>query len=88
MIQAIEFPTVLLDNQHIDIPTNFRSQLKANQAVRLIVLVEDSSSNQLKKERKLGILKGQYSIPDDFDEPLDDLKEYMYSRKAGFGVDF
>jgi hypothetical protein len=78
MLQAIEFPTVLADNQHIDIPTNFRSQLKANQAVRVIVLVDDIFPNQQKKERKLGILKGQYSIPDDFDEPLDDLKEYMY----------
>ncbi len=78
MLQAIEFPTVLSDNQHIDIPTNFRSQLKANQSVRVIVLVENFFSNEPKKERKLGILKGQYSIPDDFDEPLDDLKEYMY----------
>jgi hypothetical protein len=78
MLQAIEFPTVLSDNQHIDIPINFRSQLKANQAVRVIVLVDDIFPNQQKKERKLGILKGKYSIPDDFDEPLDDLKEYMY----------
>ena len=78
MLQAIEFPTVLSDNQHIDIPTNFRSQLKANQAVRVIVLVDDVKPMERKKERKLGILKGRFSIPDDFDEPLDDLKEYMY----------
>ena len=78
MIQAIEFPTVLSDNTRIEIPNNVRSQLKANQAVRVIVLVDDIFSNQPKKERKLGILKGQYSIPDDFDEPLDDLNEYMY----------
>jgi hypothetical protein len=78
MLQAIEFPTVLSDNQHIDIPTNFRSQLKANQAVRVIVLVEEIKPIERKKERKLGILKGKFSIPDDFDEPLDDLKEYMY----------
>jgi Protein of unknown function (DUF2281) len=78
MLQAIEFPTVLSDNQHIDIPTNFRSQLRANQAVRVIVLVEEIKPMERKKERKLGILKGRFSIPDDFDEPLDDLKEYMY----------
>ena len=78
MLQAIEFPTVLSDNYHIDIPTNFRSQLKANQAVRVIVLVDDVKPMERKKERKLGILKGKFSIPDDFDEPLDDLKEYMY----------
>jgi len=30
------------------------------------------------KERRLGSLKGKISPPDDFNEPLDDLKEYMY----------
>ncbi len=29
------------------------------------------------KKRQLGTLAGKISIPDDFDEPLDDLKEYM-----------
>jgi len=28
-------------------------------------------------ERKLGLLEGKILVPDDFDEPLDDLKEYM-----------
>ena len=31
-----------------------------------------------KKQRKLGGLKGKVNIPDDFNEPLDDLREYMY----------
>lgn len=30
-----------------------------------------------KKGVKLGGLEGKYSIPDDFNEPLDDLQEYM-----------
>ncbi|MEA5137620.1 DUF2281 domain-containing protein [Arcicella rigui] len=81
MLQAIEFPTILRDNQHIDIPSDLQSQLKANQSVRVIVLVNDKVEEKLvsppKKERKLGVLKGKLSIPDDFDEPLDDLKEYM-----------
>lgn len=29
------------------------------------------------KKRKLGLLQGQASIPDDFNEPLDDLKDYI-----------
>ena len=78
MLHAIEFPTVLSDNQHIDIPINFRSQLKANQSIRVIVLVDEIEPVERKKERKLGTLAGKLSIPDDFDEPLDDLKEYMY----------
>jgi hypothetical protein len=28
-------------------------------------------------KRKLGVWEGKYSIPEDFNEPLDDLKEYM-----------
>ncbi len=78
MLQAIEFSSVLLDNQHIDIPSNFRSQLKANQLIRVILLVDEAKQEAPKKERTLGILKGKLSIPDNFDEPLDDLKEYMY----------
>jgi hypothetical protein len=30
-----------------------------------------------KEKRKLGGLKGKITIPDDFNEPLEDLKEYM-----------
>jgi hypothetical protein len=30
------------------------------------------------KPVKLGALEGLIKIPDDFNEPLDDLKEYMY----------
>ncbi len=78
MLQTIEFSTVLSDNQHIDIPTNFRSQLKANQAVRVSLVIDEIIPMERKKERKLGTLAGKLSIPDDFDEPLDDLKEYMY----------
>ncbi len=77
MLQAIEFPTILTDNQHIDIPSDLQSQLKANQSVRVIVLVNDKVEEKPKKKRQLGTLAGKISIPDDFDEPLDDLKEYM-----------
>ena len=30
------------------------------------------------KKRQLGSLKGKIGIPDNFNEPLDDLKDYMY----------
>lgn len=29
------------------------------------------------RKRRLGSLKGKISIPDNFNEPLDDLKDYM-----------
>ncbi len=37
---------------------------------------EDQPSN-IKPQRIIGSLQGKISIPDDFNEPLDDLKEYM-----------
>jgi len=77
MLHTIEFSTILSDNQHIDIPTNFRSQLKANQAVRVSVVIDETKPMERKKERKLGTLAGKLSIPDDFDEPLEDFKDYM-----------
>ena len=40
---------------------------------------ENEKILQEKKERKLGFLKGtEYYIAEDFDAPLDDLKDYMY----------
>ncbi|MFM9837957.1 MAG: DUF2281 domain-containing protein [Cyclobacteriaceae bacterium] len=42
----------------------------------------DSLIERTRKEKKpdirpLGLAKGKISIPDDFDEPLEDFKEYM-----------
>ena len=31
----------------------------------------------LKRSSQYGVWKGKYSLPTDFDEPLDDFKEYM-----------
>lgn len=31
-----------------------------------------------RKKRRLGSLKGKIAVPDNFNEPLDDLKEYMF----------
>ncbi|MCL1819512.1 MAG: type II toxin-antitoxin system RelB/DinJ family antitoxin [Oscillospiraceae bacterium] len=30
-----------------------------------------------KREAQYGVWKGKYSLPENFDEPLDDFKEYM-----------
>jgi hypothetical protein len=36
-----------------------------------------TSQSKTFKIRRPGALKGKISVPDDFDEPLDDLKDYM-----------
>jgi len=40
---------------------------------------ESQSGEQPPKKRRVGILKGTFvlPLPDDFDEPLEDFKEYM-----------
>ncbi len=51
-----------------------------NMKTDVIVVFESQENEQSepKKGVRLGSLAGMgYSIPDDFDEPLDDLKEYM-----------
>jgi len=45
---------------------------KGNKPVVKLVLVDN-----LKPKRQLGTAKGKIKISDDFDEPLDDFKEYM-----------
>ncbi|MES2795294.1 MAG: DUF2281 domain-containing protein [Bacteroidota bacterium] len=75
-MQAIEFSSYLYDSHRIDIPNNV--QIKPNQNIRVMVLIDDVPKIEAKKKRQLGIMKGEFSISDDFDEPLDDLKEYMY----------
>ena len=43
--------------------------------VIITFLTEDYKNNKVK--RTPGSLKGRVSLPDDFNEPLDDLKDYM-----------
>ena len=49
---------------------------KSNVVVLFLGNVENLTQKR-KKGVKLGSLAGKYSIPDDFNAPLDDLKDYM-----------
>jgi Protein of unknown function (DUF2281) len=42
-----------------------------------ITFLEDSEATTKLKKRPFGTLKGTITVPDDFNEPLDDLKDYM-----------
>jgi predicted DNA-binding antitoxin AbrB/MazE fold protein len=55
---------VKLDHQPLDIK---RSKVK--------VIFEDAPKEKQKK-RKLGILKGLLPVPEDFNEPLNDLEQF------------
>ena len=45
---------------------------KGNQPIVKMILID-----QVKPKRSLGSAKGLVKLADDFDEPLDDFKEYM-----------
>lgn len=44
----------------------------------IVTFLEDNSSNNEDNRVILGTLKGKVSLPEDFNEPLEDLKDYMY----------
>ena len=53
--------------------------LKRKMSVIVAFLDEkDALKKNLKTKRKLGILKGKVTIPENFNEPIEELKEYMY----------
>jgi len=56
--------------------------LLRNRKVQVIILpAEDIETEQLKEKKSIesmfGCMKGKMCVPDNFDEPLDDFKEYM-----------
>jgi len=51
---------------------------KSKSKVVVTFLEEIESSSPFTKTRPFGSLKGKIGIPDNFNEPLDDLKDYMY----------
>lgn len=68
----------------LDIPENklalaleFLKNLTFVKAVKAISTNEPEEEIARKKERPFGLLKGTIRVPEDFNEPLDDLKDYM-----------
>ncbi len=53
-----------------DAPVQKRTQV-------IITFLTDETDTHSLKKRMPGGLKGKVSIPDDFNEPLEDLKDYM-----------
>ena len=77
MAYAVKFSSYLTDNQNIVIPPNVQNEVHTGRKVTIIILEDEVQEPLVKKKRQLGTMKGLISIPDDFDDPLDDLKEYM-----------
>lgn len=70
------FTTIKGYYDHGQIVLKEKSPVKSKTEVIITFLTEDSNNAGYRK-RIPGGLKGKVAIPDDFNEPLDDLKEYM-----------
>ncbi|MDB5118797.1 MAG: hypothetical protein JWN56_15 [Sphingobacteriales bacterium] len=55
---------------------NEEAPVKSRTEVMITFLTETVESHQV-PSRKLGLLQGKISVPSDFNEPLDDLEQYM-----------
>lgn len=64
---------VILDEEQLSV--------KSDNAKVIVTLVEEASEKQEKPKRQFGRLKGAFADPywssKEFNEPLDDLKDYM-----------
>ena len=62
---------IFINNNTLILDENFNI---SNKKVRIVIepVIEENN-----KKRKFGCLKGKIIIKDDFDEPLEEFKEYM-----------
>ncbi len=61
---------MFLDNRTIQL---FEEYPVSDKKIQLIILPRNTS----KTKRKAGLLKGKIRMAEDFDEPLEEMKEYM-----------
>lgn len=55
----------------------FKETPLVTERTEVIVTFLTEEKKQEPKKRVLGLLEGKAKLPDDFDEPLDELKDYM-----------
>ena len=65
--------------QTVDIPANRRLTIEVPREVPVgrTILTFTPAGTEPKKERVFGCAKGQFKMAPDFDEPLEDFKDYM-----------
>jgi hypothetical protein len=51
---------------------------RAKDKSKVVVTFLEKSHPLPSQKRRLGSLKGKIGVPDNFNDPLDDLKEYMF----------
>jgi Protein of unknown function (DUF2281) len=71
LLQEIDTTNETVIAQTLTYIQSLKQSLKQNSPI------ESPPTNQPKKYRQAGTLKGMFTMADDFDAPLDDLKDYM-----------
>ncbi|GAB4021456.1 DUF2281 domain-containing protein [Spirosoma koreense] len=51
--------------------------VKGDNAKVIVTLVEETVETAEKPKRTPGLMKGSFWVSDDFNDPIDDLKDYM-----------
>ncbi len=70
MENACMFEAEFIDRKTIRLTEEYPFKIRE---IRLIIIPEQT----LPKKRKAGILKGKIRMSEDFNDPLEDMKEYM-----------
>jgi hypothetical protein len=67
--------------QTVEIPASHRLTIDVPPEVPaglvILTFTPQTAKQERKKERGFGCAKGQFIIADDFDEPLEDFRDYM-----------
>jgi len=67
--------------QTVEIPDSHRLTIDVPREVPagpvILTFTPKQTMQERKKEREFGCAKGQFWMADDFDEPLEDFKDYM-----------
>jgi len=67
--------------QTVEIPADHRLTIDVPREVPvgpvILTFTPETTAQEQMKEREFGCVRGDYWMADDFDAPLDDLKDYM-----------
>ena len=66
--------------QTVDVPASRRLTIEVPREIppgQVILTFTPKAAEQDKKEREFGCVKGDYWMAEDFNAPLEDLKDYM-----------
>ena len=48
-----------------------------NKSKVLVTFIDEIDTNKINQKRVIGLLDGKYKVPDNFNEPIEELKDYM-----------